>query len=213
MRPFILGGMVVLPPLHTHNNHAGSAPLVRRFGLVAGVTLNVALGTIVHLFQIPLYFDSIATVLVAIYLGLFPGILVAVLTSVILALTDQVLFPFVCCSILTVLITVGFVRGGFLRSLAGYLWLGIALAVANGLGGSIVSTYLFGGVTEVHGIDRLVVSAIAAGQSLNTAVFWAGMLTNLLDKLLVSLVAFLVHLRRGEADAVIPGAAMEDNRR
>lgn len=162
--------------------------------LVAG-GINALFGTVVHLLQLPLYLDSIFTVIVTLHLGLIPGAITAVVTNTILAATDQVLFPLVCCNLLTALVTWIFVRQNWTTSTGGYVWLGIVLAFVNGIVGSLITYLIFSGVTAVHGIDRLVMGLVVTGQSVLTAVFWAGMITNLLDKLLSALIAFVTRDR------------------
>jgi energy-coupling factor transport system substrate-specific component len=162
-------------------------------GLAAlGGLFNFALGGVVHLLQLPVYLDSVFTMIVTIHLGLPAGILTAVLTNTMLSATGQVLWPFVCCNILTALVSYAFLRSGALSSLSGYLWLGIVAALGNGILGSVLAYYLFEGVTTVHGIDRLVVSILATGNSVVGAVFWAGMFTNLLDKTLSAVFAYVL---------------------
>jgi energy-coupling factor transport system substrate-specific component len=160
--------------------------------VVAAVAANVALATAVHAVEIPLYFDSIGTIFVTLHLGLVPGLLVAVATNGLLALAGQVLFPFVCCSILTVLVVQLFRTHGWLGDYHGYLWMGLVIALSNGIGGSVLAYMRFEGVTEVHTIDRLVMGIVVTGRSLLTSVFWAGMLTNLMDKLMSVLVVYLL---------------------
>jgi energy-coupling factor transport system substrate-specific component len=171
------------------------APVKRRILVLAiaaaAGTGNALLGTVVHVTQIPLYLDSILTVIVALHFGLIPGIVTAVTTNSILAATGQVLFPFVCCNVLTAVITAGFRSSGLLGRHTGYLWLGLAVAVINGLLGSVLAFLIYSGVTTVHGIDRLVMGIMVTGRSLVTAVFWSGMLTNLVDKLLSALIALV----------------------
>jgi energy-coupling factor transport system substrate-specific component len=159
---------------------------------VAGGLLNFLLAGVMHLLEIPLYFDSIATILVALHLGLFPAVVTAVVSHLLLGYTGLVLLPFLCCSLMTALIAAGFRYKGWLESHAGYLWMGVVLALANGIGGSILSYVLFEGVTMVHAIDRLVMGILMTGRSDLTSVFWAGMVTNLMDKLLSVLVVFVV---------------------
>jgi len=156
---------------------------------VLGGLLNATAGTIVHALQIPVYLDSILTIIVTLHFGLFPGLITALVTNGILAITDQVLFPFVCCNIATALLSWWFVSHRWLNRASGFIWLGIAIALANGILGSTLSYYLYSGVTMVHGIDRLVTGLVVTGQSLLTAVFWSGMITNLLDKLVSTLCA------------------------
>lgn len=167
-------------------------PPARVAGLAAlGGLLNFVLGSGVHFMQLPIYLDSVFTMIVTISLGLPAGILAAVLGNSLLSMTGQVLWPFMCCNVLTALICYGFRRFGGLDSLAGFLWLGIATAVGNGFFGSVLAYYLFEGVTAVHGIDRLVLSILATGRSIGGAVFLAGMFTNVLDKTLSAVFAYM----------------------
>lgn len=159
---------------------------------VAGGILNLLLAGVMHLLEVPLYFDSIATILVALHLGLFPAVVTAVVTHLLLGYTGLVLFPFVCCSLMTAFIAAGFRYKGWIGTPAGYLWLGVSLALANGVFGSVLSFALFEGVTMVHAIDRLVMGLLMTGRSILTSIFWAGMVTNLMDKLLSVLLVFLV---------------------
>lgn len=159
---------------------------------VAGGLLNFLLAGLMHLLEVPLYFDSIATILVALHLGLLPAVVTAVVSHLLLGYTGLILFPFVCCSLMTALIVVGFRYKGWLGAPTGYLWMGVALALANGVFGSVLSFALFEGVTMVHAIDRLVMGLLMTGRSILTSIFWAGMVTNLMDKLLSVLLVFLV---------------------
>lgn len=158
---------------------------------VGGGAINAVLGTVVHVVQAPLYLDSIMTIVVALHFGLIPGVVTAVVTNGILAATGQVLFPFVCCNILTAVISVCFRRRIAPSRNADYLWLGLTIALVNGVIGSVLAYTIYSGVTEVHGIDRLVMGIMTMGRSLFTAVFWSGILTNVIDKVLSALVAMV----------------------
>ncbi len=161
------------------------------FALIAGV-FNFLLSTLIHFMGLPLYFDSIFTMLTTITAGLIPGLITALLTNTLLALADQVLFPFVLCHISTVLIAYVLIKKKRLAGLRNYLWLGIAAGIANGLLGSVISLFIFEGVTEVHSIDTLVIGLLMTGQTMMMAIFSAGMLTNLIDKVLSATASFFL---------------------
>lgn len=170
---------------------AFSATTVAALAVLGGL-INFGLGSVVHVLQLPVYLDSVFTMIVTIHLGLPAGILTAVVTNGLLAVTGQVLWPFVCCNIFTALVSYGFLRSGALSTLSGYLWLGLVSAAGNGFFGSVMAFYFFEGVTSVHGIDRLVLSILATGGSVMGAVFWAGMFTNVLDKTLSAVFAYIL---------------------
>lgn len=172
---------------------------------LAGAGVNVVLATVVNLLDIPLYFDSIGTVVVGIHLGLLPGLVTVVVTHILLWVSGQVLVPFVLCSALSLVIAVAFVRRDALGELGGYLWMGVLIGIANGVVGSILAYFVFEGVTDVHAIDRLVMGVYAAGRSLRSAVFWAGLLTNIIDKMLAALAAYYL---RGPVSRLVQQATL-----
>lgn len=149
------------------------------------------LGTAVSALELPLYLDSVLTIVVTLHLGFLPGALTAIVTNGLLAITGQVLFPFVCCNLMTAALTWLFVKRAWLRAPTGFLWLGLATALANGFFGSVLAYMIYSGVTTVHGIDRLVMGLVVTGRSLMTSVFWAGMITNLVDKLASAMAAYV----------------------
>lgn len=117
----------------------------------------------------------------------------ALVTNGILAFGGYVLFPFVCCNLLTACIAWLFTRRGLLTSPGGYVWLGITIGVGNGFFGSVLAYVIYSGVTTVHGIDQLVMGLMITGQSLGSAVFWSGMATNMIDKLISAMIAYLTY--------------------
>jgi hypothetical protein len=87
-----------------------------------------------------------------------------------------------------------------MEQLQGDLYIGLLSTLSNGIVGSIISYYIYEGGIEFHGINKLVMGLIVTGQSILTSVFWAGMITNMLDKLLSAAAAFgisLLNKKRG----------------
>jgi len=157
--------------------------------VVTATVANVALASLNHALSVPLYFDSLFTFVVTFALGLVPGMVVAVATNGVLALFQMVAFPLVVCHLLTVVgcwLTFRSLR----PSLTAFLVAGLVSGLSNGIAGSVVSYFLFEGVTKLNPIDDLVLGLVVAGQSLGGAVFWSGLVTNLVDKLLSAVVAF-----------------------
>lgn len=164
---------------------------VLALGTLLAIVANTALACGVHALSIPLYLDSLFTFLAVQRLGLVPGLAVAVGTNAALTLVLSVPFPFASCHVLTVL-------GAWLvfrhrqASLPLYLLAGVLSTLTNGIGGSLLSYFVYHGATSVNTIDNLVLGLVFTGQSMMGAVFWGGMVTNFVDKLLSSGVAFFV---------------------
>jgi energy-coupling factor transport system substrate-specific component len=168
---------------------------------VAGGLANFALGLGAHALGLPLYFDSIFTIAVTAAFGPIAGVVTALVSNAALSATNDVLLPFMLCNLATVLCAWLVKRRNGLRSLEDYLWVGLWSGISNGLLGSLISAFAFGGVTKVHKIDNLVSGFLIAGQSLLSSVFLAGLVTNLVDKLLSAIAAFaLLGLARRRED-------------
>jgi uncharacterized membrane protein len=157
---------------------------------VAGGLVNFGLGFLTHVLALPLYFDSIFTMVVVATFGPLAGVLTALVSNAALSLTNDVHWPFVLCNLATVLFTWLVKRKNGLKTLANYLWVGIWSGLSNAILGSILSAFIFGGYSGVHKIDNLVSGFMIAGQSLVDSVFLAGSVTNLVDKLLSAMAAF-----------------------
>jgi energy-coupling factor transport system substrate-specific component len=164
---------------------------------IACALLNFGLGTLDHVVGLPLYFDSIFTMVSTAAFGIGPGIVTAAATNFALSMANDVLFPFALCNVVTALITAYMRRRRGLDSLTRYLWLGLWSGLSNAILGSLISSLLYGGISNVHRIDDLVSGLVLAGQSLAGSVFMAGLLTNLVDKELSAIAAFGLVLAAG----------------
>ena len=65
------------------------------------------------------------------------------------------------------------------------------VTIANAILGTIVASYVFGGVTG-HASDYLVKGFVLAGQNMIQASFWARIPSNLVDKTIAVLPAFIL---------------------
>jgi energy-coupling factor transport system substrate-specific component len=176
------------------NPSPGKTPATRfaipALAVAGACLLNAGLGLSVQAVGIPLYFDSLFSLVVVSEFGLAPGLLVAMGSNAILALAGKTHFAFVLCHLMTVVLAWLFMRRSASPWLSRFLWTGLTSALANGVAGSFISYFLFGGVTVINRIDDIVLGFSLASQSLLSAVFWAGMVTNLADKTAAALLAF-----------------------
>jgi energy-coupling factor transport system substrate-specific component len=154
--------------------------------------INFGLSRLGRLTTLPLYADSIATIVVSVYFGILHGILTAGVTNAMLAVFGPVPFPFVLCNIATALIAGYFARKSRLESIGAYLWMGLWISLANGLLGSIISIMVFGGRIEGTAIDSLTMGFYITLDSYFPAVVMAGLVTNLLDKMVSVFLVFLL---------------------
>jgi energy-coupling factor transport system substrate-specific component len=176
--------------------------------IALGAALNFSIGTIVYLVKLPIYLDSIGTILVALLLA--PDRMAAFLCSwaagwVGLAVSGLI-NPFlpwfavtdVAIALVAALLTVGAAptfRARPLRSgpFTAYVVLcGVAIGVVSAVVSVPVVVYLFGGVTG-SGSALVVAVFLKAGQHLMSAAMLSGLAADPPDKVLQVLFAALLY--------------------
>jgi energy-coupling factor transport system substrate-specific component len=145
-----------------------------------------------HLF-LPLFFDSIFTACVAALFGWLPGMIVGLWTNVaceILLGFPMTILPFAICNMSTgIIVGIMSSRGQF-RSGLNALVAVILVTASNSILGSLIATFVYGGITGNAAVDYVVVGLLAAGRQLFSATFLARIPANLVDKGIAVFVAF-----------------------
>lgn len=151
--------------------------------IAVGIGLNIGMGQVPRLVGLPLYLDSIGTVLVGVLVGPWAGAVTGFLANVVWSLTG--LFPQAIAwagvaAIIGVLASV-FARSGWFqlwwRALVAGLITGIVAAVLS----APIAAYVFGGVTGA-GTDLVVGMFRAAGLDMLGANMAQGVFSDPLDK-------------------------------
>ncbi len=163
--------------------------------ITAGVAINVLLANLMGLFGTPLFLDTFGTIAVSTVLGLFPGILVAVLTNVICAFFDgsAVYFGFINASIAIFAAT--FARNNGFKSMGRTAGFAAFVGIYSGALGAFVDWYLFQGAL----VDQIHETADTLSASTGIPPFLAFMivniLMNMLDKAIVcaSVMIFIMY--------------------
>ena len=156
-----------------------------------GIGLNVVGGLLASSLKLPVFLDTIGTMLVAAILGPWWGALAGGLTNVIMSLQNPLDMWFAIVNIVVGLV-VGFAswRFGFHR-LPVVLAVGAVLAVLCPAIGSLIAAYVYGGLTG-GGIDVFVGGLMAAGADVFTAAFIPRLGSNLIDKMLSAVLVMLI---------------------
>ncbi len=168
-------------------------PRLKEFdaGLIAlGAALNVSIGYFAGLLKLPLYLDSIGTILIAALCGPIYGIIVGLSALIILTLTAvPTVIAYAGTAVVIAILSASLARIGFLRNLrvtiAGGLLLGVAAAAAS----APVTTFLYGGVS-LAGADAVTTFLRACGMPLWKSALLGSLITDSLDKVITALVCF-----------------------
>jgi len=176
--------------------------------IALGAALNCSIGTIVYMVKLPIYLDSIGTILIVLLLAPdrtaafvcawaagWVGLAVSGLINPFLpwfAITD------VAIAAVAALLVVGAAetfRGRPLRSgpfLFQVVLCGAAIGIVSAIVSAPVVVYLFGGVTG-SGSAFVVALFLKAGQHLMSAAMLSGLVNDPIDKILQVLLAALLY--------------------
>ena len=142
-------------------------------------------------FDLPLFFDTVGTILCAVVIGPWIGGLAGLLTNTLKGMFFTTLsIPFGLVNLV-----VGIAAGYLAIWLKGYckwyspLVVGTVTALLAPLVAAPIAAYLFGGMSA-HGIDRFVVSFIESGHSILSSAFWGRIPMSFVDKLISSYLIY-----------------------
>ncbi len=156
------------------------------------IALNIVVGQLVSVIGIPVYMDSIGTVLVAALAGPAAGVVTGILTNVIWGLTlSPIALPYAVVQVIIGVMAgyaarLGMFRLFYLAPVAGAVT-GLVAAVVS----APISAFVFGGATG-GGTAAIVGAFQAMGSSLLGATTLQGLLSDPLDKAITFTIVVLI---------------------
>lgn len=153
---------------------------------------NIIVGQIIGFSGIPLYLDSVATVLIGVLAGPAAGAMTGAVTNLAWGLTiNPTTIPFAAGAA-----AIGFLAGcarrtGLMRTLWTALLAGLATGLIAGFLGAPIAAFVFGGGQGV-GTGTVVAALQAAGQSLLGATTLQSLLSDPLDKTVAFLLVWII---------------------
>jgi energy-coupling factor transport system substrate-specific component len=156
------------------------------------IAINIVIGQIVVLLKLPVYLDSIGTVLVAAICGPWAGALTGTLSNIIWGLIiDPNAFPW-----FPVALFIGFVAGwcailGLFKSWWRVIITGFLVALTAAIVSTPIAVYLYGGITA-SGSSFITAFLLQTGRDLVSAVLSTNFMVEPLDKIATCLLAFAI---------------------
>lgn len=156
------------------------------------IAINVVIGQIVVLLRLPVYLDSIGTVLVAAICGPWAGAMTGVLSNVIwgLAIDPNALpwFP--------VALFIGFVSGwcavfGLFKNWWKVAITGFLVALTAAIVSTPIAVYLYGGISA-SGSSFITAYLLQTGRGVVEAVLSTGFLVEPIDKITTVMLAYAI---------------------
>lgn len=161
------------------------------FMIPIGVAINFVGGQIALLLKLPVYLDSIGTILVGATCGALPGALVGLLSNAINSITSPPTFAFAILNVAFGLLAGYFGRLGVFRVWWKTLLSSLAFAFIGGFCGALITIWVFGGLAVGGG--AIVVGALRAlGMDLTAANFAAQLPMDVLDKVPTVLIVYAI---------------------
>lgn len=157
------------------------------------IAINIAIGQIVVLLKLPVYLDSIGTVLVGLLAGPWAGLVTGALTNLIWGLSglNPAYTPFFYVAAAIGLLAGIFGGLGWAKKLWQWLAAGLITGVTAAVLSAPTAAAIYGGVTGA-GTDLIVAGLRAAGLSVIQATFGQGVFSDPVDKVVSFLVVWLI---------------------
>lgn len=156
------------------------------------IAINIVVGQVVGSLGLPIYLDSIGTVLVGVLVGPLAGAATGGLTNIIWGLTlSPIAMPFAVVAIVIGLLAGVFARLGWFRRFYLAPIAGAITGVVAALLSAPLSAFVFGGATGA-GTDLLVAAFRAAGESVLGSSLRQGLISDPPDKLISFLIVYFV---------------------
>ncbi|MBM4169077.1 MAG: ECF transporter S component [Ignavibacteria bacterium] len=160
--------------------------------LAFGVALNLTLGQLTTALKIPMYLDSVGTILVAVLCGPLSAMLTGSLANTLGSALGSPGMIFFIPVVLVIGAFTGFIASrGWFRVWYLVLLGGILQGLLAALVSAPISAYLFGGVM-MAGTDFLVMYFRSIGHSLLESVLYQGFASDPIDKTVSYLIAFFI---------------------
>ncbi|MBL0665648.1 ECF transporter S component [Aeromonas jandaei] len=158
--------------------------------MVICIAINMVAGQAVSMLKLPIFLDSIGTVLCAILAGPWMAIATGLLTNLLWGLlTGPIAAAFAPVAMVIGLSAGLLARAGWFNNLPKVVVSSVVITLALTLVAIPIRSYLFGGATG-SGADFVVAYLHAMGSDLQESVAVTVLGTNLLDKLLTVLIAW-----------------------
>ncbi len=161
--------------------------------VIVGVIINVSLTYAFYETNLPIYLDTIGTILVTLLSGLVPGMLTAVLTNVVCGFFNENAMYFSIVNVLVAILASWFADQGRFRKVKEFVLFVIAAGVISGVFGIIIQWILLGGpqFEDVAELAKLT-SGKSEGVNYFTAALLANVGLNFIDKLISTGIALVI---------------------
>lgn len=177
----------------TFGGKMDSAVKLKRYVFFAVcIAINLGLGALVAYLKLPIFLDTLGTIMATILTGLTGGLFVGIITVVFAAVIySPTIIGYVFTAITIVIVTHLLNKNGFFKSLPKAFIGGLLLGICSAMISAPITVYLWGGIS-LTGQDFITAFIKATGEQLLKSVVLAGLSTDPIDKIISCVVVFFV---------------------
>lgn len=159
------------------------------------IALNLGLNKIATVLALPVFMDTVGTILSTAFVPPFFSVVVGVVTNLIGGVIIHPAYPFyIGTQIVIALMAVYAYRKGWLHKLASALVVGLVIGIVSAIISTPITVYMFGGIT-VPGATAINAVLLAAGHDIWTSVLTGTILVSSMDKVIAAALVWLLLTR------------------
>ncbi|WPK12377.1 ECF transporter S component [Lysinibacillus louembei] len=155
------------------------------------VAVNLVGFQLANVLRLPIFLDTIGTILVGVVAGPWVALLAGLITNLINAIFNPVYLPFALTSIAIGVGTGYLSKGGFFKTVPKAIISGIIITFIAVIVSAPITVLVFGGATG-NTSSLITATFLASGQQLWTAVFSSTFITEIADKVVSVLIVYFV---------------------
>lgn len=160
--------------------------------IVVALLINIVAGQIVYVAKIPLYLDTMGTVLVGLVAGPWAGALTGLLSSLLWIPRGNAIYAWYWPVGIIIGLLAGYFGGlGWFKSWWKWLLAGLITGIVAALPSAFITAQLFGGVTGA-GTDVITAAFRAMGFSVEMAALGQSLTVDLIDKVVTFFIVWLI---------------------
>jgi energy-coupling factor transport system substrate-specific component len=159
------------------------------------IAINIAIGTFIVNVHVPLYLDSIGTVLVGVLVGPWAGALTGFLANLVWTMTGLYPPAFAWAGVAAIIgvFAALFARSGWFKNWWRAALAGLIIGIVTAILSAPIAAYVFGGVTG-SGMDTLVGVFRASGLDMLGANMAQGAVSDPIDKMVTFFIVWALLL-------------------
>lgn len=168
----------------------------RDFSLIAlllipvAIAINIVGFQLCQLLRLPIFLDSIGTILVGAIAGPWVGAVTGLLTNMINGIFNPVYFPYALTSIMVGIVAGLLAKRGMFTKIWKVIIAGLVLTLVATISSGLITAIVFGGATGSTG-SIITATLMAAGNNIFSSVFSVQFFQEIADKLVSVFVVYI----------------------